>query len=105
MGFDDSAPLGRGETGGESALGLWMAFMGPALKGKPEARLPVPPGMVQVQVDRASGTLAGPGDADTITEWVREEDAGFLAGPDPAYYSEDGDLTVEMPTPIIDEVF
>ena len=105
MGFDDFAPLGSGETGGRSALGLWMAFMGPALKGKPEAPLPVPPGMVQVQVDRARGTLAGPGDPDTITEWVCEEGAGFLSGPDPVSYSEDWDLTVETPPPIIEDVF
>lgn len=72
MGFDDFSPLGRGETGGESALGLWVRFMRDALKDKPEARLPVPTGMVQVRVDD-----------DGTKEWVREEDAGWLEGPVP----------------------
>jgi penicillin-binding protein 1A len=86
MGFDDFSPLGKGETGGESALGLWVRFMGEALKGSPEARLPVPAGMVQVHVDRGSGRLAA-GDEDAVSEWVREEDLGRLEGPAPVFYS------------------
>ena len=72
MGFDDFSPLGRRETGGESALGLWVRFMRHAHKDKPEARLPVPAGMVQVRVDD-----------DGTKEWVREEDAGWIEGPVP----------------------
>jgi penicillin-binding protein 1A len=103
MGFDDSAPLGRGETGGESALRLWIGFMGEALKGSPEALLPVPPGMLQVWVDSTDGRPAHPGAAGAITEWVREQDQGSLAGPDPVSVSED--VIDGMPPPIIDEVF
>ena len=105
MGFDDPAPLGRGETGGESALRLWTAFMGQALAGKPEARLPVPPGMVQVWVDKTSGGRVGPGDPGAIAEWVRDEDEGSLAGPNPVSYTEGYDAGDGMPPSIIDEVF
>ncbi|WP_295450270.1 PBP1A family penicillin-binding protein [uncultured Thiodictyon sp.] len=105
MGFDDAAPLGRGETGGESAARLWTGFMGEALKGKPEAQLPVPSGMVRVLVHGTDGTPAGPADADAIAEWVREADQDFLAGPNPVFWSADRDITDGMPPTIIDEVF
>ena len=105
MGFDDSAPLGRGETGGESALRLWIGFMREALAGRPEARLAVPPGMVQVWVDGTDGSPAHPGAAGAIAEWVREQDQGSLAGPDPVSVSADRDLSDWMPPPIIEEVY
>ena len=105
MGFDDFSPLGSGETGGESALGLWMAFMGPALKGRPEAEVPVPSGMVQVWVDRQSGDPVNAGDSGAIGEWVREEDARYLAGPDPVPYFVPGGTPTTMAPAIIDEVF
>jgi penicillin-binding protein 1A len=105
MGFDDYAPLGRGETGGESALGMWSGFMGEALAGVAEADLPVPPGMVQIWVDRSLGTPAGPGDRGAIPEWVPEELAWGLIGPDAAPGAVDWDATDGPPSPIIESVF
>ena len=83
MGFDDSAPLGGGETGGQSALGLWVQFMSKALAGKPEAELPVPPGMVQVRIDPATGAEVGPDFRGARLEWVLEENQALISGPDP----------------------
>jgi penicillin-binding protein 1A len=105
MGFDDYSPLGRGETGGESALGMWSGFMGEALAGVAEADLPVPPGMVQIWVDRSLGTPAGPGDRGAIPEWVPEELAWGLIGPDAAPGAVDWDATDGPPSPIIESVF
>jgi penicillin-binding protein 1A len=104
MGFDDFSPLGRGETGGESALGLWSGFMGQALKGLPPAELPVPPGMLQVWVDGSSGALVQAGESGAVMEWVREEDADRVEGPDPAYYF-DWNATGRNPSSIIESVF
>lgn len=105
MGFDDSAPLGHGETGGESASSLWMAFMGEALKGQPEAKLPVPAGLVEVRVADADGTPARPGDVGAITEWVRERDLVPLVESDPISIIEDQVMTDTLAPSIVEEVY
>lgn len=57
MGFDDSRPLGRGETGGKAALPMWIEFMRTALAGLPEKQLVVPDGIEQAYINRADGLL------------------------------------------------
>lgn len=66
MGFDEFHPLGRGETGGQAAIGIWVEFMREALKDKPQAILEPPDGMVKKG-----------------NEWIREEYANALQGPKP----------------------
>ncbi|MGQ0621587.1 MAG: penicillin-binding protein 1A [Panacagrimonas sp.] len=73
MGFDQPAPLGRGENGGRAALPMWMDFMRAALKDHPETPRPRPSGLVTVRIDRRSGLLAAGGDSDAMTETVRED--------------------------------
>jgi penicillin-binding protein 1A len=46
IGFDQPKNLGNGETGGASALPIWIGYMQKALKDVPETFLPVPEGMV-----------------------------------------------------------
>ena len=46
IGFDQPKNLGNGETGGASALPIWIGYMQKALKDVPESFLPVPEGMV-----------------------------------------------------------
>jgi penicillin-binding protein 1A len=104
MGFDDFSPLGNGETGGESALGLWVRFMREALKGKPEARLSAPAGMVKVRVNPASGMLAGAADTDAITEWMRQEDVDRLEGPAPVFFSGSAYDVIDSVPSIIESV-
>ena len=73
VGFDQPAPLGRGETGGRSALPMWIDYMAVALKGLPESSYKPPEGMVTVRIDPATGLLAASGQADAIFETFRKE--------------------------------
>ncbi|WP_373691643.1 penicillin-binding protein 1A [Hyalangium versicolor] len=59
VGFDDATPLGSSETGGRAALPIWLDFMRVAHQGLPVRDFEVPPGIVQVRIDPATGLLAG----------------------------------------------
>jgi penicillin-binding protein 1A len=78
VGFDDFKSLGHHEFGAQTALPIWMAYMGPALAGRPEANLPMPPGIVTASIDRTTGLPAPPGDADAMTEMFKIEDLDRL---------------------------
>ena len=78
VGFDDYRSLGRSEFGAKTALPIWMAFTGPALEGKPEAPLPMPPGIVTATIDATTGLPAPPGDTNTVTEMFKVEDLDRL---------------------------
>ncbi|MGH8113578.1 MAG: penicillin-binding protein 1A [Rhodanobacteraceae bacterium] len=78
VGFDDFKSLGHKEFGAQTALPIWMAFMGPALQDKPEASLPMPPGIVTATIDRTTGLPAPPGATDTMTEMFRVENLDRL---------------------------
>ena len=73
VGFDQPAPLGRGEVGGRAALPIWMDFMKSALRGVPQETLPRPRGLVNIRINPTSGRLAGPGDTNAIFETVPAE--------------------------------
>jgi len=51
VGFDQPRKLGDRETGGGLALPIWVSYMGVALKGIPDVRPTVPPGVVQIDGD------------------------------------------------------
>jgi penicillin-binding protein 1A len=55
IGFDQPKKLGTNETGALAALPIWMGYMGPALKGVPEALPSAPPGVVSVRIDPETG--------------------------------------------------
>lgn len=78
VGFDDFKSLGHKEFGAQTALPIWMAFMGPALQGKPEADLPMPPGIVTATIDRTTGLPPPPGDSNTMSEIFKIEDLDRL---------------------------
>ncbi|HEX5353815.1 MAG TPA: penicillin-binding protein 1A [Rhodanobacteraceae bacterium] len=78
VGFDDYRSLGHREFGAETALPIWMAFMDPALQGKPENSLPMPPGIVTATIDRTTGLPAPPGDANSMSEMFTIEDLDRL---------------------------
>ena len=65
VGFDQERSLGDREEGGRTALPMWVGFMEEALRDRPEHRLPEPPGVVRMWVDRSTGrpTSAGAGGA------------------------------------------
>ena len=83
IGYDKFRPLGKRETGGQAALGMWVNFMRKALKGKPQAVLRPPRGMVRVRVSKASGRRVRSGG---VLEWVRARYARALQGPKPVAY-------------------
>jgi penicillin-binding protein 1A len=56
MGYDQPRSLGRSETGAQSALPIWINFMGPALRGVPQTGWVQPAGIVAMKIDPATGT-------------------------------------------------
>jgi penicillin-binding protein 1A len=70
-GFDDTRPLGKGETGGKASLPAWMEFMAEALKGVEERPLVMPGGMYSLMIDPHSGQPASPGQRNAIEEFFR----------------------------------
>jgi penicillin-binding protein 1A len=73
VGFDKLEPLGRGETGGRSALPMWIDFMAVALEGVKAEKKEPPEGLVTVRIDPATGLLAGSGQSDAVFETFRVE--------------------------------
>ena len=55
MGYDQPRSLGRGETGAQTALPIWMQFMGRSLQGVPQKGWPMPGGIVSLRIDPATG--------------------------------------------------
>jgi penicillin-binding protein 1A len=51
MGYDQPRSLGGREFGATLSLPIWTDYMRVALRGKPDAQRPVPPGLVQVDGD------------------------------------------------------
>jgi penicillin-binding protein 1A len=68
IGFDQERSLGDHEEGGRTALPMWVYFMQDALKGRPEHRLPQPPGVVRMWVSRDTGAPSSAGAGDAIFE-------------------------------------
>jgi penicillin-binding protein 1A len=73
VGFDKLEPLGRGETGGRSALPMWIDYMRVALRGIKEISQQPPEGLVTVRIDPATGLLARSGQKDAIFETFMED--------------------------------
>lgn len=58
VGFDDNKRvLGRGEAGAQTALPAWIRYMKVALSDKAERVEELPPNIVEVKIDSASGFL------------------------------------------------
>jgi penicillin-binding protein 1A len=67
VGFDDQRAVGRGETGAKAALPIWIELMKTALKGRGSKTFRQPPGVVVARIDKKTGKLAAPGEADSET--------------------------------------
>ncbi len=78
IGFDQPAPLGKGETGGRAALPMWIEYMRAALDGLPEKPLAKPPGVTSALINRDTGRLTDASDAQAMPEYFIE---GAPAGP------------------------
>ncbi len=73
VGFDDFSPLGDKETGGVTALPMWIEFMRSALKDTPEASLEVPPGIVKAFISPHTGLLTASANNSGIWEFFQAE--------------------------------
>jgi penicillin-binding protein 1A len=61
MGYDQPKPLGPGETGGTTALPMWMHYMGTALRAYPDKGFAMPGGITVMNVDPATGARVADG--------------------------------------------
>ena len=73
VGYDHMDSLGDEETGGRTALPIWMDYMARALKGVPEDHLVEPPGLVTVRIDRNTGYPLTAGGEGAIFETFRAD--------------------------------
>lgn len=70
LGFNDSRPLGKDETGGKAALPIWIDFMAEALKTLPKRELIPPEGIERQRIDPATGRPAAKGQKKALEEFV-----------------------------------
>mgnify|MGYP003640576152 FL=1 len=68
IGFDNPAPLGKGETGSSVAAPVFKKFMEEALKDQPAIPFRVPPGLQLVRVDPGTGRPPRAGARNAILE-------------------------------------
>ena len=54
VGFDQPKNMGRGETGGRTALPIWIGYMKTALKDVPQTFQPQPPGLTSIETPWSS---------------------------------------------------
>lgn len=60
VGYDDTTPMGKGETGSRAASPIWLYFMREALNGKPIIPFESPEDVVITKIDAKTGLLASP---------------------------------------------
>lgn len=75
-GFDDNRPVGWAETGARSALPIWSAYMSEALRVFGENDFRIPPGIINVMVDKETGEPARRGSQSSFME-------AFVEGTEP----------------------
>ena len=75
VGFDTPRSLGNRETGGHSALPMWIDYMKVALADYPDTPLLVPPGIVTIRINSETGKYTDADDPLAIFESFRVENA------------------------------
>ncbi|HEX7478195.1 MAG TPA: PBP1A family penicillin-binding protein [Polyangiales bacterium] len=68
VGYDDLRSLGKGESGANTALPIWIELMKLALKDRPAVDFPIPKGVVTAKIDPKTGKLAYEGQPDALDE-------------------------------------
>jgi len=101
VGFDDFSPLGNLETGGVTALPMWIEFMKTALIGVTESTLEIPPGIVKAYINPNTGLLTSSSNKNGKWEFFQEEKAPTIVSP-----SENNELDKKNPNSMsIDQIF
>lgn len=98
VGFDDFSPLGNRETGGVTALPMWVEFMQTALKGTPETPLVAPEGIVKAFIAPETGMLTPETNKAGIWEFFQAELAPKSFAPPSGKSTTDSDQSTEKPT-------
>ena len=57
VGFDDEKSLGRGETGAQAALPIWLDFMKEVHSEKEKEDFKIPPDVIFINIDNETGKL------------------------------------------------
>ena len=83
VGYDDSRPLGRRESGSSTALPIWIDVIAAAEKDKPNIPFPVPSGVEMANIDPQSGKLAYEGMENPLSEVFVEGTVPTEIAPDP----------------------
>ncbi|MEQ1875060.1 MAG: penicillin-binding transpeptidase domain-containing protein, partial [Bdellovibrionia bacterium] len=84
VGSDVEKTLGRGETGGQAALPIWLEYMKVATKDSSDRAFPVPTGIVSVSIDNETGNLGS-----ASSKELRNQP--FLEGTEPKSSNDSGD--------------
>ena len=92
MGYDKPRPLGSGETGGGTALPIWIRYMGETLRSTPDSPFAMPDGVVSVEIDPITGMSVEPGQG--VNEYFYQE---FSPGYQAEQIAEPDALTPDLP--------
>ncbi|GAB6144901.1 penicillin-binding protein 1A [Desulfocicer niacini] len=92
VGFDNEAPLGKGETGSRTASPIWLGYMAGVLEGKPIRTFNAPEGVVFAKIDAASGLLPNAASAETLFECFKEGTVPTKVTPSSKVLTESEDL-------------
>lgn len=95
IGFDTPTSLGDEETGGHAALPMWVAYMGKALKGVPEAKLKVPEGVVTIPINPLTGLRDPEGEERVAEYFYRENTPPLQPPPEMELGPEDAERSIE----------
>jgi len=96
VGYDDHRPLGRRESGGRTALPVWIELMRAATADRARVDFPEPPGVVHARIDPASGKLAWDGQEDAMDEVFLEGTAPTEVATPPEEASADAYLMEQL---------
>lgn len=97
VGFDNFDSLGERETGGKTALPMWVEFMKTALQNLPETPMVVPEGIVQAFINPATGFLEPAGSKYGMLEYFQSGRAPTNLGPSGGESGEDYDGNKSSP--------
>lgn len=75
IGFDQPEAMGESEQGATVPVPIWIDYMQAVLKDKPESMMERPDGIVDRLIDKSTGKLARPGQANTMFELFMQENA------------------------------
>lgn len=91
VGFDKPQRLGRNETGGSTALPIWVNYMASALKDVPVTEMEMPDGVMELRIDPVTGIRADNDENGIYEYFYHENPPPEVEVPLPPMF-EDGDI-------------